>query len=123
MRDSIRQTLFDPGDFGLPAEDIERPIATTHHPDAPVYDEALVTAKVIKGRREDMMQTSCAQTHQRLSMPPPLLEVPHTHLHSHSDLQPQPYQHHAHLTYTHGIVMPSRLRNEFTHLIPPRPHS
>ena len=99
------------------------PIATTPHPDAPAYNEALSTAKEIKGRREDMMQTSCAQTHQRLSTPPPLLEVPHTHLHSHSDLQPQLYQHHVHLTYTHGIEMPSGFWNEFTHPILPHPHS
>ena len=98
-------------------------IATTPHPDAPACDEVLATAKAIKGRREDTMQTSRMQKHQRLLTLPSLLQVSHTHLHSHSDLQPQLYQHHVHLTYTHGIEMPSGFWNEFTHPILPHPHS
>ena len=100
------------------------PISTTPHPDAPGYDDALATAKAIKGRREDTMPTPRAQTHQQLSTPPPLPHVPHPHLHPHPHPQPpsHPHPHHPHLTYTHGVATPSGLRNEFTPPVPPRAH-
>ena len=101
------------------------PIATTPHPDAPAYEEALATAKAIKGRREDTMRTPRAQTHQRLTTPPPIPQVPQTHPYPHPHPHPHsnPHPHHPHLTYTHGVATPSGLRNEFTPPVPPRPHS
>ena len=97
-------------------EQYELPIMTTPHPDAPAYDEALAAAKAIKGRRDDMLRTPRAPTHQRLSAPPshpPPPSLPQIHAsHQH------PHPHHP---STHGVATPSGLRNEYAPS-PPRPY-